>query len=173
MDNRLEIMCENIRDGHTEGITIIGPTGSKKNYYAKEICKKLCRSYRLLSLTAYSSSLNELYDAVENGDILIIEGIEFVDDQLLHKIYEILFLILPGQKFLVPTAPGAEILFGTKPIYITKYENFKCILLLNSRYISLLKKMRPMDYLLIISHHFPILQLPAVERDRENMKGGD
>lgn len=172
--DKLEIICEKIREGYAEGVAIVGPTGSAKNRYAIKICQKLCRGYRSLSLTAYSSSLDELYDAVEEGDILVIEGIEFVDDQLLDKIYEILFLVLPGQKFLVPAAPGAEILFGTKPIYITKHENFKCILLLNSKYLSMLnKETGPMNYLLSIIHHYPVLQVPAIERDRGIMKGGE
>lgn len=171
MDKRLEIICEKIRDGYTEGVAIVGPTGSAKNRYAIKICQKLCRGYSSLSLTAYPSSLDELYYAVEKGNILVIEGIEFVNDQLLDEIYKILFTVSPGQKFLVPAAPGAEILFGTKPIYITKHENFKCILLLNSEYLSMLnKETGPMNYLLSIIHRYPVFMAPYVPRFNQSEK---
>ena len=163
MDKKIELICENIKNGYAEGVTIVGSNDSVKNKYAIEISRKLSRPYKVITFTPFTSSLDEFYDAVENGgDILVIKGIEFLNNELLNQVYYILCIVRRGEKYAIPLVPGTEVLFKAKPIYITKHFNFTCIILLNNKNA----------YPLTLKHRFPILmaevdlELTPAEKDR-------
>jgi len=175
MNKELELICENMKKDQTgyNGVIIIGPTNLVMMSQAKEISHKFSSDYKLIRLTLNTCSLMDMYDAIENGDTLIITGMEYVDNKILDEIYGLLCCFYPGVLWKVN-----ECYPNGKPRYIRKHPNFKCIILLYSEETyKLTKPIRNLDYVLLMKNHFPVIfmsnnQLKTITKpeEEENME---